>query len=151
VTHELLEQLREQSPAIHVRWETLLRVEPVVSPLASPDALTLLIPDTIAKVLTALAAAPRRSLSLRDEAADRIVACDCGHNPYRAFFVAGEQACVETLVLLQAKQPAAKRRESDMAELIRAVRRIAAGEIDTFCSICTDYRVAASCRHSVSR
>jgi hypothetical protein len=143
----ILEHLRARGPAIHVRWESLLRVEPVNTALANPDTLTRLIPDSVAKILTVLSKPSRQPLSLVTETANRIPACHCGHNPYLALYVAAEQAFVEAIVLLQAEQPAL-RSESDVAEVVRAVRKLGREEIDTFCGVCTRRGTAPHCRHS---
>jgi hypothetical protein len=145
----ILEQLRARGPAIHVRWESLLRVEPVTTPLANPDTLTRLIPDTVAKIFATLAKPTRQRFSLVAETMHRLPACECGNNPYLALYVAAEQAFVEALVLLQAEQPV-HRSESDVAEVVRAVRKLARDEIDTFCGVCTRHGTALHCRHTAA-
>ena len=140
--------LRFRSPMIRERWEAFLRVEPVSNPLANPDALVHLIPETLNQILEALEKPSRAPVSI--QAARAIVPdCDCGNNPYRAYFMAGEQALCETLVLLQAESPPDKRQQADLAELIFAVRKLAKTDIDTFCSACVHKGVAAKCRYHV--
>lgn len=146
---DVLEKLQARSPAIRERWETLLRGEPVSGPLANPDAMVHLIPETLERVFAALARKSRAPLSIR--AARSVVPdCECGNNPYRAYFIAGEQALCEAAVLLQAEQPASDRRQSDLAEILYTVRRLARADIDAFCGICVHRGVAAHCRHAAA-
>jgi hypothetical protein len=148
MTPDLLQCLRANSAAIHVKWETLLRMEPVSGPLANPDALHRIIPETVAKILLSLAQTGGDRVSLLEEKSDRLPACDCGNNPYLTYYVAGERAFVEMAVLQQAKLPRGTRSESDIAELIRTVRALARTEIDLFCGICTHHGKAKHCRHA---
>jgi hypothetical protein len=141
----VLQQLQLDSAAIHVRWEALLRIEPVSGPLANPDALARLIPESLAEIFTLLGASSAEGLSLGGMKVDRLPPCDCGHNPYLAYFVAAEQAFVEALILVQVKLPPDLHRESDIAQVIRAVRELARSEIDTFCGICTHRCVDPKC------
>lgn len=141
----LVEQFRSSRPTIRARWEALLRVEPVSGPLANPDALVHLIPHSLEELFAALAK-PSRAPGTLKAAKKPLPACDCGNNPYRAYFVAGEQALAESFVLLQATLPPAHRRESDLAEVIYHVRRMAQDEIDTFCGICDQRGKVARCR-----
>ena len=143
----VFQQLQARSAAIHVRWETLLRVEPVNGPLANPDALVQLIPQSLAQIFEQLRDHHAPDLSLLATSAERLPSCDCGQNPYRAYFVAAEQAFVEAVILIHAELPANQRRESDVAQTIRAVRTIGGAEIDTFCGICAHRCVHPRCRH----
>jgi hypothetical protein len=147
---ELLDLLRARSGSIRDRWEALLRIERVNTPLANPDALVHLIPGTMIEIFKAAAKPPRAPLALTEVRADRLPACECGHNPYLAYFLAGEQALVEALVLLQTELPPAQRTESDVAELIRAIRRLGREEIDAFCGICVHRGCAKKCRHAAA-
>lgn len=140
----LLQRLRADGAAIHVRWETLLRMEPVSGPLALPDALVRLIPDSLARVFEQLDGEVAQTLLLSDLTEDRLPPCDCGYNPFLAYYVAGERAFIEAVVLLQSDEPA-NRNESDLAEVIRAVRRLAIDEIETFCGICAHRGLVPAC------
>ena len=142
-----MHRLRANSAAIHVAWETLLRIEPVTTALALPETLRRLIPDSVAQILMRLSPTPRPQLSLTAAKSDRLPSCDCGNNPYLAYFVAGERAVMEVTVLQQADLPAAKRHEHDLAEVIHVVRGIARNEIETFCGVCTHRCKAERCRH----
>lgn len=146
---DVLQRLRDRSATIHVRWETLLRLEPVLTPLANPDALVRLIGDSLARIFTAVAQDRRPPISLREARSIGVPSCDCGNNPYGAYFIAGEQAFVEAIVLLQAELAPQERTEGDVAAIIRAVRELARGEIDTFCGLCVHRTKADRCRHTV--
>lgn len=146
MTPDLLNRLKTTSAEIRFRWEALLRAQRVTGPLANPDALVHLIPDTMPQVFAFLANGGRSKVTFMEAMADRLPCCDCGNNPYLAYFVAGEQAVVEAVVLAQAKLPPGQRTEGDVAEAIRAVRTLARTEIDTFCGVCAHRCKAAKCR-----
>lgn len=133
--HEsLLHGLRAQRPEIHARWEALLRTERVNTPLANPDALVHLIEWTLDQIFAEVrpAAAWRRLGPVaRSE-------CPCGRNPLLAFFLAGEQALLEALVLRQAAdgQLDPAERDTELAELQHSIREIARREVEAFCAVC---------------
>ncbi|HVU32815.1 MAG TPA: hypothetical protein VHE61_05235 [Opitutaceae bacterium] len=142
---EFLAHLCSRGAAIQDRWRRLLHVEPVAGPLANPEALEHLIPLALAQILDFCGNRTRRSPSLQ-KARIELPGCECGHNPYRAFFAAAEQALTEEAVLVQAAQAPAARAPNDLAALIYAIRVIAGMEIDTFCSVCTHQGTARRCR-----
>lgn len=111
-----------------------------------PDTLVHLIPESLGTIFRSLAKRRESPVSLEVANAIRLPICGCSRNPYLAYFTAGEQAIVEELVLLQATLPAGKRSHHDVAMAIRATRRLAAAEIETFCSVCVHRAEAASCR-----
>lgn len=140
----LLNRLSGQRQRIHARWDTLLRTERVTSPLAYPDALVHLIDWALDQIFAALhdPATARRA----EHASGRTTArpeCPCGRNPLLAFFLAGEQALLEALVLEQAShQPVDPTdRDTSLGELYFVIRSIARREVDAFCSVC-QYRHA---------
>ena len=136
---ELLQGLDAQRRRIHARWEALLRTERVNTPLAYPDSLVHLIEWTLDQVFTALRApnSRRRAERAHIHAAAR-PDCPCGRNPLLAFFLAGEQALLEALVLEQASRLSIDpvERDTALAELYHAIRGIARREIEAFCSVC---------------
>src|SRR5688572_4272688 len=94
--------LRTQRTQIRERWATLLRVEPVGSPLGHPDSLVHLIDWTLDEIFagvsnTLIESAPGGSRPSGENPAP----CACGRNPLLTFFSAGEQAVREGLVLAQ--------------------------------------------------
>lgn len=143
-----LHLLRARSDTIRTQWEALLRVERVSGPLANPDVLIYLIPSSLEKILSAVARPSRAPVSLRT-AKSCVPLCECGNNPYAAYFLAGEQALVEAAVLVQSELPAAERQKSDLAAIMLAVRRLARDEIDAFCGACSHRQMAPGCRHAV--
>ena len=142
---EWVRALEKRRGGIHARWEDLLRTERVNSPLANPDALVHLIEATLDEIFTLLLrpALRRRAVHADDVSAVR-AKCVCGRNPYLAYFVAGEQALLEALVLAQAEglplNPAA--RDVAVQELYGVMRASALREIEAFCSLC-QYRTEA--------
>lgn len=146
MTPDHLGDLRARSVGIQERWKTLLRLEPVSGPLANPDALVHLIPETLERIFELLAKPARVPISILAAKAC-VPKCDCGNNPYLAYFVAAEQAFVEAAVLQQSELAPAERRPGEVAEVMLAVRRLARMEIDTFCGACVHRCVDRSCRH----
>jgi len=127
----LLRALQERRPEIRARWETLLRIERVETPLANPDTLVYLFDQTLDEVLAALPDKSARPVRTRPK-------CRCECNPMRAYFPALEQALLETLVLVQAGLPrlSTKMRVGAVTELCTALRRIAERELTVFDQIC---------------
>ena len=146
---KLLSKLRARSAAIRSQWEALLRVEPVTGPLANPDVLAYLIPNSLEQIFAELAKPSREPLSLL-ATKDYLPACDCRNNPYFAYFIAGKQALVEAVVLAQAGLPVDEHHPSDVAATMRVVRRLARSEIDAFCGACDHRGVAPRCRHALA-
>ncbi len=135
----LLEPLRAARTAIRREWETLLRTEPVVTPLADPDLLSHMIDRTLDEVLGALSPShpshrpvrPTSYASIRDQ-------CDCGRNPLLAYFLAGERALLEKLILVQAglRDLAPEKRDKAVTEVYLVLHKIARRDITGFCSVC---------------
>lgn len=109
---------------IRARWEALLRIERVNTPLANPDTLIYLFDQTLDEVFGMLRTPPPRRSSEPLEHAS-------GTNPLVAYFIAGEQALLEALILAQVDSrdlnPA--ERDADLAELKAVVRTIARRDI----------------------
>lgn len=149
MSSEILPHLRARRAVIHQQWETLLRVEPVSSPLANPEALKYLIPEALAEIFDTLDRPSRAPVSLQSAKAC-VPECPCGNNPYRAFYLAGERCLVEAVVLIQAELGLVERRQTDLAKVVYAIRRLARRDIDTFCGACSQRGVATHCRHLVA-
>ncbi|ACB74983.1 hypothetical protein [Opitutus terrae] len=147
MTPGFLEALCARQPQIREHWAVLLRIEPANSPLALPDTLVHLIPDSVQKILAAVGKRSPGKLTLQTAHAIQVPVCGCNRNPYLAYFKAGEQALLEAAVTLQAEQPLHRSTEQDLAELVAATRRFAAEEIEAFCGICTHRGEEAGCRH----
>lgn len=139
----LVRALRARRGAIRVRWEALLRLEPATTALAHPDMLVHSLTGALDEIFSALAppvhqAPAAHEVSPPSAAARLHPACACGRNPFLAFFLAGEQAMLEALVLVQADLPAIDpvARDTAVAELYVILRRLRNRELDAFCSLC---------------
>jgi len=136
----LLRALSDRRQETRARWEVLLRIERVNTPLANPDALVHLFDWTLDEVFSkiqeghasvAVAAAPPSVLVTLE--------CQCGRNPFVAYFRAAKQALTEALVLEQSETALLNpsERDSQMAELRQVIDAIGQGEIAAFCALCT--------------
>ncbi|MBI5768980.1 MAG: hypothetical protein HZA93_14385 [Verrucomicrobia bacterium] len=144
----ILRALRARAPFIRKHWDTLLHVEPVNGPLANPDTLAHLIPSSLEQIFQALSHPVKvHALPAPKEC---LIDCHCGNNPYIAYFIAGEQALVEALVLVQVGLPQIARTGHDLAEVQFVVRHLARDEIDGFCGICVHRGTARGCRHALA-
>ncbi len=136
---ELVRALRARRAEIHARWEALLRIEKVNTPLANPDALVFMIDWTLDECFATLRPplARRRSGHAVNGALPK-PDCPCGRNPLLAYFAAGEQAIEEALILEQARATAIDpvQRDEAFSEVKLTVREIARREIEAFCSVC---------------
>jgi hypothetical protein len=128
----ILRMLRDRRSQVRRSWEALLRVEPVVSPLANPDTLIHMLDHTFDELIAAQNAAPLA------EASAAFFDCPCGRNPLISYFAAGRQAMHEWLVRVQAEVSGLTTTERDAAlmKLNAAFRRIANRDIEAFCGVC---------------
>ncbi len=125
-------------PEIRFRWEALLRVERVHTPLANPSTLVFMFDHTLDEVLRTLAAKPARQIGSRPTSA-------FAHNPLREYYAALEQALLEALVYIQAGRlatsPAAVpftsgERAEALDEVRGTLREIARRELAVFDDLC---------------
>ncbi|MBL9203143.1 MAG: hypothetical protein JNL39_21720 [Opitutaceae bacterium] len=140
----LLRALHARRPAIRRQWESLLRLEKPASPLALPDMLVRMIDLTMDEAFAALGHAGRRAPRSRAapgrtpgyEEVRR--SCACGQNPLIEYFLAGERAMLEALVLAQAEVggPAVGSHRMVATEVHLVLRCIARREVGLFCSVC---------------
>jgi hypothetical protein len=136
---DLLGALRSRQPEIRARWTELLRVEPVNTPLAHPEALAHLIDWTVSEIFSALGAGRPRRHSTRDNTGTPYrLLCACGRNPLLSYFDAAGQALREALILAQAALPFLDPIERDVSleELNIVLQQVARHEIDAFCGVC---------------
>lgn len=130
----LVQALQAQQSAIRRRWETLLRAEPARSALADPDILVRLFEVTLGELFTRLQARPAPRSAPDGAVYSRIRAgCGCGRNPLVTYFLAGEQALLETLAALDGTGAGAG---TAAVELHFVLRQIARQEVESFCSLC---------------
>jgi hypothetical protein len=145
MSRHFISLLRWRKHDIEGHWRTLLKIEPASGPLGNPETLQYLIPEMCEKVFSRAEQLSNRTITL-EQARLQLPSCTCGNNPYRAFFVAGEQAVTEAAILLESAGAPDTRDEASVARLVYAVRSIAADEIDTFCGACLHHGVAPGCR-----
>jgi hypothetical protein len=133
----LLSDLRSRKPEIRARWADLLHVEPVSTPLANPDALVHLINWSLQEIFRSLPQAEPSHHVPPEKAGFRSL-CPCGRNPLLAYFIAGQQALREALILVQATTDSLDPLERDISlhELNRTFDEIARREIESFCGVC---------------
>jgi hypothetical protein len=129
----LVQPLQARRAEIRSRWSDLLHVERALSPLAHPDTLAFLLDETLENIFTGLSSAVGQK-----NPAPAWPRCACGLNPYLRFYVAGELALLEALVLIQADIHVrdANARDRAVLELYAVVRRFACNDVELFCSLC---------------
>lgn len=142
---DFLTELRARKTAILERWRALLHDQPTGDPLASPETLQYLIPESWDRIMATAEKSARTRMGL-PMARLQVPACDCGHNPYRAFYIAAEQAIAEAAVHITADQPATERRPGDLVAVVYAVRSLSQADIDAFCGTCMHRGTADNCR-----
>lgn len=143
---DFLTELRARSDEIIEAWRALLHEQPAADALASPETLQYLIPEMWERILTAAEKSARARITL-PMARLQLPACNCGHNPYRAFYIAAERALAGAAVHITAAQSPAERRQSDLVAVVYAVRSLALSDIDAFCGTCMHRGTADNCRY----
>lgn len=133
-------ELRARRPQIRERWEALLRIEKINTPLANPDTLVYLIDWTLDDLLARLEGTVPEQEEWRSSLAPSVQSyrCQCGRNPYVAYFKAASQALMETLVLSQSELPLLDPIDRDLttAELRQVLDLVAHNEMTAFCALC---------------
>jgi hypothetical protein len=143
----LVRALHTQRGQIRLHWEALLRIERTTTPLAHPDSLVHLLDWAIDEIFAALQpAVDQPPAPVGVPVAAHRTDCSCGRNPFLVFFIAGEQAMIEALVLAQTHLPAldAVSRDDAVSELYAILRKLRDQEIESFCALC-QYRNSAEC------
>lgn len=120
-------ELQARRAQIRARWEALLRIEQLTTPLANPDVLVRMFDRTLDEIFQAV-----RGHSYAHPGAKPEYQPD--GNPFRHYYIAAEQVLMEALVLVQAGQRGLNpiERDAEAAELQAAVRAIAARDIGAF-------------------
>lgn len=137
----ILHHLRARRAHIRRNWATLLRVEPVTTPLAEPEVLVHLFDCTLSRIFASLNRLPSEPLPLSFH-------CPCGLSPFLAYFRSAEQALLEALVLVHhkhASELSMNERARDLTDLITVIRSIGREEIALFGSICQHRQPCLSC------
>jgi hypothetical protein len=146
MNRDVIAALRDRADSIRQRWEALLRVEPVLSPLAHPDTLAFLIPASVEQMLAWLNNEPAQFSHLNPTLRSRRTPCLCGDNPYVPYYKAGEQALLESLILVQAELQTLTTRDADLAEFHGVFRALADRDIEAFCEACNSRDQIRPCR-----
>jgi len=144
MTPRVLACFEAQFPAMQRRWAELLRLEPPSTPLASPDIMVRLLPVTLRELMDFLACLPA-DFAPPAAGGPRLPACDCGRSPYRAYFVAAEQAITEGFIYAQAALPREERNAAEVGKVVFAIRHLAHEEIEAFCGACVFRQHAVNC------
>ena len=135
---EVIRKLQDMRPQVRMRWEALLRIERLNTPLANPDTLVYMFDGTLDTVLGELPGKPVRSAGPKPT-------CQFENNPMRVYFSALEQALLEALVYAQGREPepdpakhaqAVAERTAAATELCATLRRIARREIKAYDQLC---------------
>jgi hypothetical protein len=133
--------------SIRHRWEALLRLERADTPIADPENLVHLIDWTLEEIFKQL----RNNKASHGTGANTPLVtmlraeCHCGCNPLIKHFLAGEQALLEAMIILQANESSfdPRHRASAVTELYLAIREVARSEIGSLCALCTRPRAKA--------
>jgi hypothetical protein len=134
----LVTALRARSPHMRRHWETLLRAEPVATPLGNPDAMVHLIDSTLEEILATLENPAQQCVEPDSERSSSPFECFCRRNPLIAYFAAGNQALCEGLVLTQVACASLEpiERDASFEELNRLLQQTGKREIEAFCGLC---------------
>ena len=115
-----------------------MRAEPVTTPLGLPDTLVHLIDVTLEQVFATLENPLRHHPAHVNGTTSEEPICPCGRNPLLVYFVAGDQAMREGLILAQAASAPLDpvERDASLEELNAVIRRISRREIEAICGVC---------------
>ncbi len=133
----ILISLRAHRLQLCSRWETLLRQEPVRSPLASPDVLRHLMNWTLDEIFQTVAQTrARRRKKIR--LASGQSPCPCGMNPLEIYFNCLDSALTEFVEgkFSHAGAPGFTDAELIAQDVRNALAVVRAREIEQFCSVC---------------
>ena len=93
---EIVNALQQRRAQIRARWEALLRIEKVTTPLANPDTLVFALDQSLDEIFSTLRQAPPSKADPKPLPIE-------SPSPWQAYFRAGEQALLESLILIQAE------------------------------------------------
>lgn len=128
---KIIKTLQVRRAQIRARWEALLRIEKVTTPLANPDTLVFALDQSLDEIFAALGQPLPHKPAVGSARSD-------GPSPWRAYFRAGEQALLESLVLLQAEMdsldPAT--RDTSFGSLKQVINNLTQRENEVWGAIC---------------
>lgn len=144
VDKSAMQQLEALRPAIKQRWEALLRLEPALTPLASPDTLVFLMDETLRQLNSALQA---RSFAawLKMNAihvAPTQSRCRCSINPLLTYYTTGELA-------LRAAAGAAL--GAKIEEVLLYFHSLGQREIEALCGVCLHHDTEGCTDRAIDR
>lgn len=115
-----------------------MRAERVTSGMANPDHLVYMMDWSLEQLLNELRQIQfRRQLGGSPPPNERQI-CDCGKNPFLAYYAAAEQAAIEVLFLAEEELSnlSSLERSASLDDLKRAVHAVARRDIEAFCAVC---------------
>ena len=129
VDKSAMQQLEALRPAIKQRWEALLRLEPALTPLASPDTLVFLMDETLQQLNSALHAQSFPAWMKKNtiHVAPTQSRCRCSINPLLTYYTTGELA-------LRAAAGAAL--GPKIVEVLLYFHGLGQREIEALCGVC---------------
>lgn len=138
MTPATLRTLVPLCPAVKTEWMSLLRGEPVLTPLGRPDTLAYLMDATLAQLFAGLKGDPREKWLKRCPA---LVApihryCACGLNPLLKYFTTGE------LALRAAAGPTLG---EEIEVVLVQFHSLAQQEIEALCTVCQHKGIPGCC------
>jgi hypothetical protein len=141
----IISAFRDRAASIHRRWEELLRLGPISTPLGNPHTLLFLIPSSFDRIIMRLIS--RRGSGVRAPPQPLMsTPCVCGNNPYLPFYNAGERAMLEALIAVLDEVRCSAARNRAYADLHAAFWPLAKRDIEGFCETCKCRGAADGCR-----
>ena len=140
---EIIEALQQRRAQIRARWEALLRIEKVTTPLANPDTLVFALDQSLDEIFATLEQSLPHKIGAASLASD-------GPGPWRAYFRAGEQALLESLVLLQAEMKSLdpSTRDTSFGNLKQVINSLTQREIEAWDAIRRQTAKPRGARHT---
>jgi hypothetical protein len=144
--------MRARRPQVLRTWDTLLRRQHVVTPLANPDIFAHEMGATFDTVLAQWGRVRLAHVPTVATDPSWPPSCHCGRNPFLSYYVTGEEALVQTLTAVQAERRFnAARNAAELNALRYVVRRVGRVDIEgfeAFCQTCphADRAGSGACR-----
>lgn len=124
-------------PAVKLRWEELLLLEPAMTPLANPDTLVFMMETTLTQLSSALTAPSFRRWMKKNPAfvAPLQSRCHCSINPLLTYYTTGELAL---------RAAAGSQLGRDLEEVLLYFHSLGQREIESLCGACA-YKDSDAC------